>query len=299
MVKIISGYSHAAGATVALVNLCNQLNSRGVGCILYGPDNWHLDKCKSGALADFKPEDGDTVLVHHIGLLSLSDLYNLNSIIAETKKDHTLRRLKNLVPGGSASASPRGLKLYLTFPDEGLPGVPVRRALFRKIHFASEAQRNFRNTSHAKFVCPNLLPDLKPSKSKPARTAGVVGSIGPENNVGAAIEMAMRDGMETAILYGYLADPIYFYGEVIPLTKKYPGRIKFAGFMDDQQKMYDSVSDVYSAVAKPWSMTMRECALTGTRYHGPDADVKDGLSNDSIFRIWEDELDLKQAAGKQ
>ena len=36
MVKIVSGYTELGGATIALINLCNHLNSIGIDCILWG-----------------------------------------------------------------------------------------------------------------------------------------------------------------------------------------------------------------------------------------------------------------------
>lgn len=299
MIKIVSGHSYPTGSTVALVNFCNQLNSRGYTCVLYGPDNWHMDKCRSGALADFKPKSGDIILVHNIGLMSLSDLNNLGSIIVETTKDRVLRMLRSLVTGCFSPRVPGGLRLFLTFPGSSQSfAAPLRYSLFRK-HYASEAQPNFQKIKCPNFACANFIADLKYSEHKPHRVAGIIGSIRKENNIETAIEKALRDGMERVILYGYLVDPIYFYEKIVPLTRKCPGKIKFAGFMDDQQKMYDSISDVYSAASKPWSMTMKECALTNTRYHGPDDTASDSLTNDQIFLVWKDELQLKQPVVNQ
>ena len=109
----------------------------------------------------------------------------------------------------------------------------------------------------------------------------------------AGIEDALGKGMESVTLFGYMYDPIYFYNTIEPLIRKHPGMIKYAGFMDDRQTMYDSISDVFSAVSKPWSLVERECRLTGTRFHGPDADSGSFLSNDEIYAIWKDHLGLK------
>lgn len=294
MIKIISGHSYPVGSTVALVNFCNQLNSRGYACVFYGPDNWHTDKCKSGTLTEFKPENGDIVIVHNIGLLSFSDLYISNSITLEATRNCLPRMLRSIVSGLFSSTTLNNLKLFLTFPGNDQEAkLFLRYSLFRKIHFVSEAQRNFKKTKHPKFVCPDFLVDLKHSKHKPDRTAGIIGSIRKEKNIEAAIEKALHDGMETIILYGYLADPIYYYEKIVPLTRAHPGKIKFAGFMDDQQRMYDSVSDVYSSVSKPWSMTIRECIMTNTEYHGPEATISDSPTNDQIFQVWKDELELQ------
>ena len=98
--------------------------------------------------------------------------------------------------------------------------------------------------------------------------------------------------MDTVIIYGYLLDPVYYYRKIEPLTQTYPGRIKYAGFIDDKQKMYDSLSDVYCTAAKPWNLVKRECRLTNTRYHGPDPYTGQSMTDDQIFLVWKDQLGL-------
>jgi hypothetical protein len=122
--------------------------------------------------------------------------------------------------------------------------------------------------------------------------AGVIGSIRPENRTDRSIEKALQEGMETVVLYGYLFDPVYYYSRIEPLTRKYPGRIRFAGFIDNRQKLYDSVSDVYCHPRKSWSLVEKECRLTGTRYHGPSLpDAGDTMTKDQIAAVWKRELE--------
>jgi len=97
----------------------------------------------------------------------------------------------------------------------------------------------------------------------------------------------MQEGMEKVFLYGWLADPLYFYREIEPLTRKYRGKILFVGFLGSRQKMYDSVSDVYCHPRKSWSLIEKECRLTGTRYHGPMCpDDKPSTTDDEILGAW-------------
>ncbi|HUL00473.1 MAG TPA: hypothetical protein VLX29_06405, partial [Nitrospirota bacterium] len=143
------------------------------------------------------------------------------------------------------------------------------------------------------FVAPNFVEELSVSQQKPDRVAGIIGTIRKENSTALSIERAFQDGMEKVIVYGYLLDPIYYYQNVDPLTKKYPAKIKFAGFIDNKQLMYDSISDVYCSIRKPWSMVKRECLLTNTRYHGLDSSNKEKtMTNDEIYKVWMKELGL-------
>src|SRR3989338_669572 len=105
-----------------------------------------------------------------------------------------------------------------------------------KIHFASGALKNYSHTVYPKFISPSFRNDLNKSEHKPKKTGGVIGSIKEHNNIVEAVEQALLDGMETVILFGYMKDPLYFYKEIVPLTVKHPGKIKYAGFMDNRQK---------------------------------------------------------------
>lgn len=294
MIKIISGYSHAAGSTLALANLCNEFNSRGYACIFYGPDNWHIDKCASRKLIDFSPENGDTIIMNDIPLLSAGDISKINAVLEESRS-YSLPRslgrfLKKLLPSNAHS----DYKLFLTCPsNDAQPLSDVRILLFRKIHFSSNALKSYFHTAHSSFIASSFCGDLKKSEYKPEKTGGIIGSIKKQNNIVEAIERALLDGNETVIIYGYMKDPVYYYDKIVPLTIRHTGRIKYAGFMDDRQKMFDSVTDVYSSVRKPWSVVVRECAMTHTRFHAPEPLNQDArMTKDQIFEIWKNELAL-------
>jgi hypothetical protein len=293
MIKIVSGHNYATGALAALVNFCNQFNARGYPAMLYGPGHWHLGRCKAGTLADFRPEHGDIILVHDICVTSYADLHHLSAILSETPGQRMQRKLKNAFKHIFSSGNPDGIKLYRTYP--GQPPRCAPRLPGSKTHVASMADAiASKQCGKPQFACPSFLPDLRPSKNTSARTAAVIGDHNAAGCVEAAIERAMRDGMERVTIYGYLADPIYFYANVISLTKKYPGKIKYAGFVDDAQTIYDSVSDVYPT-AHHGNAVARECRLTGTRYHGPEPATDELLTNDQIFEAWKKELKLSES----
>lgn len=294
MIKIVSGFSFPTGSTVALVNLCNQFNDRGYDCVFYGPDHWHLDKCRSAKTSEFYPEKGDVIIVHHIRLISLVELYKIQDKIERARRKTSFEPIKDLTlrvfPG---PRKPAGVKLVLTCQEKDLfPGRRLKYSLFDKIHCADVSQADFHKIPHRHFVCPNFDSSLTASETKPDKVAGVIGSIRKENQIESSVEKAFANGMETVIVYGYPSDPVYYYSRIQPLTKKYPGRIRYAGFVDDKQKMYDSISDVYRTVSKPWSLIMRECRLTKTRYHGPDGQAGESMTDDQIFAAWKNELGL-------
>ena len=53
MIKIFTGFSDGGGSTIAHINLVNELNNLNIPAILYGPHEWHLNKCKSELLSNF------------------------------------------------------------------------------------------------------------------------------------------------------------------------------------------------------------------------------------------------------
>ena len=78
MIKIVSGYTDKGGSTVALINLCNFFNENGLECTLYGNQNWHRDKCKSGNIENdltLKPNDK---LIYHFYNLEYKYIHFIN-----------------------------------------------------------------------------------------------------------------------------------------------------------------------------------------------------------------------------
>jgi hypothetical protein len=296
MIKIVTSSSVPTGSTVALVNLCNRLNAGGYECKLFGPDHWHLDKCKSETLVEFRPEKGDVVVVHNIGLHSASDLQDVTATIERNRSNRWQDVLRRTVRGCFASAQkPDDFTLVLTCQGDGQSARQTNLSIFHKIHCLSDEQQIPHKAKLPVFVYPNLVDDLRKSGSKPAKVAGVVGTIKRENKLELSITQAFQDGMETVIIYGYLADPVYYFNDVKPVVEQHPGKVKFAGFVDDKQKLYDSASDVYCSASKPWSTVRLESALTGTRFHGPDSAGAEPMSNDRIVAAWVEALGLRKA----
>ena len=186
MIKILSGLSTPIGSTVALVNLCNQFNDRGHNCILYGPDRWHLDKCRGAGIDDFHPEEGDIIIVHNIKLYAAAELYKVQDAIERLKKTYLVGHLQG---DDSSRAMPRSrkhgnIKLVLTCQENDI--FPIRRlkySLFDKIHCADFSQVSYHKIVDDYFICPNFCNHLTASEHKPQRIAGVIGSIRKENQI--------------------------------------------------------------------------------------------------------------------
>lgn len=291
--KIISGSSNPSASTVALVKLCNRLNEAGCQCTFYGADRWHRDKCPAAGLDAFRPQPNDVVVVHNLRLLSRKDLHDLPAMAAHPAKskwtDHLKKTaLKHLPSRGK----PDNIKLVFTWrPNDLFSPNQVRLSLFDKLHFVTDTGKDAGFQRYPHFTCPDLLDTLTSSPHKPTRVAGVIGSIRKENDTHTSTLCALQDGMDKVILYGYLFDPLYYYGVMKPLIDRHPGRIQFAGFLDDRQKLYDCVSDVYHCDKNPCSVVREECRVTNTRYHGPQAPAGQSYpTNETILDIWRTEL---------
>ena len=66
--------------------------------------------------------------------------------------------------------------------------------------------------------------------------------------------------------------------------------------LDDKQKMYDLLTDVYhSSFSETFNFIKFECEGAGVEYHGVKSAESGAevLSNDEIFKLWENCLELK------
>ena len=260
-VRILTGHSRGGGSTIAHINLINALADRGIDGILYGPHDWHLDKCKSGLFKDIQVLDGDQLIVHYLGIL--------NKPLQVTKFIYSCHET-NLNP----------LSL-------------IDLAQFDCIQYVSESQRKWHNVSYPYKIIPNILSDLKPYPKSVYKIAGIIGSIDSHKRTADSIHRAISDGYGTILVYGDISERAYFTQEILPWIER--GFVKIMGHCDDKQKMYDSVDVVYhSSIRETFNYVKAECELTGTGYNGLDSSESgaDYLSKDEIVDMWIEVLGL-------
>lgn len=294
MVKIVSNSGAPIGSTVALVSLCNHLHAAGHDCVLYAPDHWYADKCRSGRPEDFRPEKGDAVVVHGINLYATSELDNLPQLLKDNRCDGWRQVLRKMKCRRFVRAKPpTDYRLILTCQEGDVARSGRKVSLYHGIHFLDEQWKLRGLKGQSSFVCPNPVDNLKPSASKPARTAGIIGTIRRRNAIEKSIVDACDDGMEKVIIFGRLADPPYYYHDVRPIVESYGRRVQFAGFIDDKQRLYDSISDAYSSSGDLWSPVRREAAMTATNFHGRERTASAPITNEEIITLWTGALDLR------
>lgn len=261
MIKIVSGYSEKGGSTSAFIDLTNELNKRGIETTFYGPHKWHLDKCKSGLLdSGFLVDKDDTLICHFLQLPS----------------------------------RPNAKKVILSCHEKWWFKVGDIKQYWDTAIFLHEAHREYHNTYKGPFVIiPNLKPDLKPiNKPELDLTAGIIGAIEDRKQTHISIQRALADGCESIKIFGHINDQQYYDKYVKPLLTD---NIEIVGFSTDKQAMYNSIGRVYhSSKGEVACLVKDECWLTNTKFFGNEEtdNVVSSLSNDEIFALWKNVLEL-------
>jgi hypothetical protein len=267
MIKIVSGVTLPGGSTIAHVRLCRLFNEHGHPCTLYGPHDWHLDKCPSARLAELEFAPDDKVLVHNIDLARLGKRPAVDSLILTCHE------------------------------TTGYPLRMMDLSALDLIHFVSESQRAWHAVQHPSVVIPNVVDPLQPSRRKAdgQRIAGVIGHIDPHKQTHLSIQRALDGGCSQVLLFGNIMNREYFSNTVLPTAQKYPGRVIHMGYLSDRQAIYDAVDVVYhSSIAETFNFVRMECVMTGTPYEGLASGDTDArlASPDEIFHAWADVLGL-------
>lgn len=245
------------GSTFAFINLTNALNEAGYETILYGPHEWHLDKCKSGLLKDFKPSSTDSLIVHFLQLQSRPQCKNV--ILNCHEKD--VFEVSNIKP------------------------------FWDKIVFLNEKQRKYHSNYYGSYnIIPNLKEKLiKKTKDKGVeKVAGVIGSIDPNKRTDMSIMRALNEGYEKVIVFGNVSDVYYYNSVVKPLIDEHDNVFE-CGFVSDKEKMYDMIGAAFlSSKSEVASLVKDECETNGTKFYGNKATEHDviGLTNDEIIKEW-------------
>lgn len=260
-IKIITGYSNPGGSTTAFINLTNLFNDNGIECILYGPNQWHLDKCNGEKLDIVRLDRTDDFICHYF---------------------HP--KWQNILP-----RKYKGKKIYSCHETEVYPVKNVNYKKYDKIHYVSEYQKDWHDVDYSSCVIPNVVDDLKPSLKKSEKVAGIIGSIDNNKQTHISINRALNDDMKVILLFGKITEPEYYEKEIKPLLDSNKNII-YVGHIDDKQKIYDLITDAYlSSLKETWCYVKKECELTETNFHGNtviDYVAGKSLSNEEILQEW-------------
>jgi hypothetical protein len=260
-VKILTGWSNPGGSTQSFIQLTNLLNMNNYDCTLYGPHNYHLDKCKSGLFQNLDLTNDDILICHFLPNLT------------------TKLQVK---------------KLILSLHEKDLFPLKERAyQIYDKIHYLNEDQRSWHGVDHPYFICPNVHEPLEKIEKTVSNVAGIIGTIDRNKQTHASIIRAIADNMEQILIFGEVTDHQYFEQYVKPFLSN--PIVKMVGFQKNKQLMYSMVSDVYmSSLSENQSYVADECFMTGTKFHGNDAvkEVFEIKDNKYVLEKWIYELEL-------
>jgi hypothetical protein len=297
MVKFILGGHCQNGSSLFLISLCAKLTEKGFDCCLYSAERWSHNIFPSKGLEEFRLERGDTLIFSEVYFYSLKDFSNLTLAINANKRNRILRFFFSLIQQVLITRHRlfhADHKLIYSCSKPNLVDLLHGIFLYNKIHSRCSADLAARCKIKKIFYLPPFTSDLCQSRTKPQNIAGVIGSIKQENKISLSIQRALSDGMEKVIVFGSMEDPRYFYQEIIPLAEKHGGRVKYAGFLNNKQSMYDSFSHIYRSAEEPWSPVFYEAKLTGTHYRGPDVCQHTSLNEEQICSMWINILELNR-----
>jgi hypothetical protein len=258
-VKIVTGWSGPGGSTTVFINLTNYFNSKGLECTLYGPQDWHMEKCRSGKLSDLNFEEDDVLICHY---LNLGQRPKVKKVLFSCHE-----------------------KWWFDFSK-----VPI---FWDKAIFLHKEHREYHSEYKGSFsIIPNIKEELHPSdKSGLDLVAGIIGAIEDRKQTHISIHRALEDGCEKVLLFGNLQDAQYYSEKVEHLLVS--GKVINKGYASSKQEMYDSIGRVYhSSKGEVACLVKDECFSTGTKFFGneeTDNTVSD-LSNEQIFSLWMKEI---------
>jgi hypothetical protein len=253
-VNIISGWSGPGGSTLHHISLTNLLNENGFNCTFYGPQRWHLNKCRSGMITNLEL-DGHSIIISHF-LDGISELICRKRILSchET----------NLYP---------------------LKRLDLEN--FDVVHYVSDSQRKWHSVEHRYVIIPPIVKDIKWQKPD-NKVAGVVGTINSHKQTHKSIESALMDGHKKVLLFGLVSEPAYFNQEIKFYIEK--GQAVMMNYVDDREAMYNLVSAVYNnSIRESYGLVEAECRVAGIPYNG-STNEKEIISKEEIFERWEEIL---------
>jgi len=261
-IKIITGWSAEGGSTFSLMELCDLFNERGHECYMYGPHDWHLDKCEGARpMTDLKIEKDDILIGHFIPLPAKHPLAKKTILSCHEKAIFKLK-------------------------EQQIDG-------YDKIRYVSQDQM-FWQGIYGKVI-PNCMRGVEPSKTPDQNIAGVIGTLCPLKQTHMSVERALKDGCDKVFIYGNINDQDYYNNHIKPILND---QVIYMGMEMDKQKIYDSISCVYQSNAdsqpEAFGRVRAECIRAGIPYHGnKSATTKFELwDEDKIYDAWKELLEL-------
>lgn len=260
MIKILSGYSEKGGSTTAFINLTNLFNENGFDCIFYGPHEWHLDKCKSDLLKNYKPDYSDKLITHFLNL----------------------------------PKRPSAKKIILSCHEKWWFEVADINQYWDTAVFLHQDHKNYHWRYNGNYtIIPNLKENLLPTeKGHLDKVAGIIGTIEERKQTHISIKRAIEDGCHEIILFGHVGDQNYFQNFVKPILNE---KVKMIGHSTNKQQMYDSIGRVYhSSKGEVACLVKDECFLTNTKFFGNKETENEvsTLTNEEILNLWFNILEI-------
>jgi hypothetical protein len=255
VIKIITGWSNQGGSTIAHINLCNLFNDNGLECILYGPHDWHLDKCRAALINKFIVDKNDVIIVH---FFPIEVKLNCKKMIYSCHETH-------IKPINSFN-----YKIYDT------------------LHFVSNSQYQWHklhdNVNYR--IIPNVVIPLNKSPLNTS-TAGVIGSVDRFKQTHISIKRALDSGYNKVLIYGNITDIEYYNQYIHPYIHN--GNVVYMGHNNDRQEMYNSIDEVFhSSIRETFNFIKAECYYTKVKYNGLESSKTDAelWSNTDILNAW-------------
>lgn len=251
-IKIISGWSSQGGSTFHHISLTNLLNENGYDCTFYGPQEWHLDKCKSGLFKDLEIIEAEDIIISHF----CHPPSNINY------KKHILScHETNLFPLSKIDLSKYDL-----------------------IHYVSNSQKKWHSVNHPSVIIPPIVDKIKWEDPK-NRVAGIVGSIDPNKQTHVSIEAALKAGYDKVLLFGNICDAQYFNQSLTHWIDS--ADVQIMNHEDDREKMYSQISAVFhNSKRETYGLVEAECKLAGIPFIGP-SNNQDIIDKKEILKRWE------------
>jgi hypothetical protein len=256
--KFLTGWSNPGGSTECILDLASELSASHPSWLVevYGPHTYHLDiisRCSGDKFPpgmsgfhseDFIPEPTDIVVAHFVTLPKL----NVRKQVYWCHEQGSFMHITD------------------SFLDsyDSCVFVSTEQA---KTHSVT-LDNKYRDT---KIVIPNLVFPRGGESGKPrmvdVKVAGVIGSIDENKQTHKSIERALRDGVETILLFGLVTDGVYFETFVRPYIDS--GKVQYCG-QRSRMEIYTVVDKVYhSSRTESFGMVYAECKALGIPYDGP------------------------------